>query len=441
MNLFFKFSILVMLVFLLPACIVIEHPFTKLPPGKWIGILKLDKEIVGTPIIPQKEIDPFISFETVTSGELPFEFDVVYENPDSFYILLINSIDTFIITDIKYGTDRTKAKDTFEILFPFYNTMLKGYFEENVMEGEWIVMDKENYRIPFVARYGQSHKFTDLQKEPLLDISGIWKVEMGLDQENPTSLVASFQQKNNNLTGTFSGSTGDYRFLSGTVQNNKIYLSQFDGSSAYLIEAKIESDGTLVGIFRSGKHYQATWRAVKDETATLQIPTHNSSLIGNKIDFAYSDPNGKIVKLSDPQFEGKPKIIQILGSWCHNCYDEARFFNQMDSKYREQIQIIGLACERAKDTVSAMNRIRSFSKQTETTYPVLLASLSTKKEDVIKYLPFLDKIDAYPTSIYLNANNEIISIKSGFFGPASHLHTEWADDFYQTLNEMINHEK
>jgi thiol-disulfide isomerase/thioredoxin len=420
------------------SCIVIEQPFSRLPPGKWMGILQLDKEISGMPRVEKENIDPLVQFQAVNAGELPFEFDVVYITEDSFNIHLINAGDTFVISDIKYGTDRSKAKDTFEIHFPMYNTLLKGYFEENVMEGNWIVNDRENYRIPFVARFGKSEKFTELKKTPTSNLTGIWQVLMGTDKDNPSEMLASFEQEGNHIRGTFSSPSGDYRYLSGTVQGNKLYLSQFDGATAYLVEAKIEQDGTLTGLFRSGRHYQTLWTGRRDSSAHISIAEHSESVKGKKVTFAYPDQNGKIIKSDDPSFKGKPMMLQIMGSWCHNCYDEGRFFNQLPIKYQDNIAFVGLAVERATDESAALRRIEAFKKQTGVTYPILLVSNTTQKEKVLEAMPFLDKIEAYPTTVYLNRNHEIVNIKSGFFGPASHLHTEWREHFLQTLDKLID---
>lgn len=52
--------------------------------------------------------------------------------------------------------------------------------------------------------------------------------------------------------------TGDDRYLEGVVNGDRLHLSVFDGSHAYLYEAKI-LNGQLSGIYRSGKHYKTYW--------------------------------------------------------------------------------------------------------------------------------------------------------------------------------------
>lgn len=421
------------------SCIIIEQPYSKLPPGKWVGVLKLDKYTSGTPFVRKEDINPIIKFEPVNLGELPFEFEVYYPEPDSMVIHLINDTDTMVITDIIFNNDKSKAKDTFEIRFPIYNTVLKGFYEENVMEGDWIVLDKENYKIPFVAKFGQAYKFTDLKKKPVTDISGLWEVTMGIDTDKPSKLVANFSQSANDIRGSFSGKTGDYRFLSGTVQHNKVYLSQFDGATAYLIEAKIENDTTLTGIFRSGKHYQAIWSAKKTSDAKLDDSFEEAVRLGTIVDFNFPLSPTDTIKLSDLKFQGKPKILQLLGTWCHNCYDEGRYLSKLSEKYKDSMVFIGLAIERAKDPADAFRRIKEFKEQTKVNYPIALVSTTTDKAEVLNRLPFLQDIFAYPTTIFLDKNNRIIGVKSGFFGPASHLHDQWASEFQASIEALLSH--
>ncbi len=51
--------------------------------------------------------------------------------------------------------------------------------------------------------------------------------------------VGEFKQNGSELTGTFLTTTGDYRYLQGSVSGNKLYLSTFDGGHAFIFIARI----------------------------------------------------------------------------------------------------------------------------------------------------------------------------------------------------------
>ena len=74
---------------------------------------------------------------------------------------------------------------------------------------------RENYRIKFVAKNAQSHRFTELKNMPKGKIDGKWDVTFGVGTPDEEKAVGEFKQNGEHLTGTFMTETGDYRFLEG----------------------------------------------------------------------------------------------------------------------------------------------------------------------------------------------------------------------------------
>ena len=272
-----------------------------------------------------------VNFEEATEAQLPFTFEVIYENENEFRVEVINGAERIVVPkeDIYIGLDRRVGKDTFLIKFPIYESYIKGLFESRVMEGEWVVTNRENYRIPFVAKFGKNYRFTQLKKTPKIDVSGKWEVHFqGLeDPDDNWPGIGEFKQEGNKLEGTFRTETGDYRYLEGTIQDKKVYLSVFDGAHAFLFEAKILEDNSMVGLFRSGKHYQASWTATKNEDFELSDPNELTFLKEgyDKVSFSFANPAGEIISLENEGYKNKAKIVQIFGTWCPNCREETSF--------------------------------------------------------------------------------------------------------------------
>jgi thiol-disulfide isomerase/thioredoxin len=136
-------------------------------------------------------------------------------------------------------------------------------------------------------------------------------------------------------------------------------------------------------------------------------------------DISFPDLNGKLHALDDPIYDGKIKLVQIFGSWCPNCHDASLFLSQLQADYADKgLSIVGLAFEITGDFERDKLQIQEYRKRTGCTYPILIAGLSEKKKAAGK-LKLLDKVKSYPTSIFLDANNQPIAIHSGFSGPAT----------------------
>lgn len=429
------------LAFLLSECVVVENPYSGLAPGLWRAVLKLDPSTVS----PNPKGEPLpekvgLQFEEVTEGELPFNFEVIYTTDDDFYIEIINGSERIPLKEITIGRDRATAKDTIIIQFPVYQSYLKGIYENNILEGEWVVTNRENYSIPFVAKHGQAHRFTTLKKSPKLDISGKWETYFEIETDKPFNGVGEFVQEGNYLTGTFRTETGDYRFLEGSVQDDKVYLSCFDGAHAFLFEAKIQEDSSLLGSFRSGKHYQTLWKANKNPDYELTNPNDLTFLKEgyDKIAFTFENTEGEMVSLDSPQYQDKVKIVQILGTWCPNCRDETNFLvDYLKKNPHPDLEIIGLSFEKHREKAKAIEAISNYKKRMGIDYDLLLAGYYNKLE-AAESLPMLNHILSYPTMIFIDRNDRVRKIHTGFAGPATSQYASFKIEFEEFLEQLLN---
>lgn len=435
---FFTLTILLFVGF--GACLVTPPPFKALAPGLWRGTLQLETAQKQAAIDAKGKLRDNIKFEEVTQGELPFNFEVKYDQNQKMTLEIINADERIIIDDMKYGTDRRTGKDTIFINFPVYDSYIRGTFEERVFAGDWVVRTKENYKIPFVARYAQNWRFTNLKKEPIADISGRWETTFDAESEHPEKAIGELKQNGNHLTGTFLTETGDHRFLEGTVQANKFYLSCFDGSHTFLYEGKIIDKDNVIGSFWSGKNKKTTWEAKRNANAKLSnADTLTQVKKGmEKIAFAFEDSEGKTVSLSDEKFKGKAKVIQMFGTWCPNCYDETRFLvNFLKEKQPNNVAVIGLGFEKYKEKEKATNALKNYKAKMNVPYDLLLAGYADKNE-AAKAIPMLNKFMAFPTTLFLDKNNKVVRIHTGFSGPATSEYAAFKTDFEKYITEISN---
>lgn len=245
------------------------------------------------------------------------------------------------------------------------------------------------------------------------------------------------------MTGTFLDAGGDLRYLEGVVTGDSLKLSCFDGGHAYLFTARIDGDSQLSGgLFFAGATSYETWSADKD--AGAKLPDEFSITKWKKdagpLTFSFRDIDGKQVSLGDKRFKGKVVLVQIMGSWCPNCMDETRFLSGFYNEYHDKgVEIVGLAYERSTDFARSQNSLRSFQQRFQVKYPMLITGVSVgDPARTEKTLPQLEKIQNFPTTIFLNRKGEIEKIHTGFSGPGTGVHyEEQQKEFYETVNGLL----
>ncbi|MBL7816746.1 MAG: TlpA family protein disulfide reductase [Saprospiraceae bacterium] len=433
------------------SCFVIENRFTAVAPGIWRATLQLvPKEVVmrqaneihsARQLLTQKEkktLPDAVKMEEATEGELPFLFEVKYVNDTSFYIELINGEERIKVEpqDIKHGRNKQTGKDTLRIDFPVFGSYITALYQERVIEGEWVVPAK-NQHIPFTARYGQNRRFTTISKPPVADLTGKWDCTFDLAGKEPYKAIGELAQNGNILRGTFRTETGDYRFLDGEIQGDKLYLSCFDGSHAFLFEGKIRQDGHLDGAFRSGQGEPEIWAGSRNDDAELKdansLTTANTE---GAISFSFPNADGKRISLSD--YGNKVKILQLMGTWCPNCFDETKFivnYLNQNPSVKEKVAVIPLAFERNAEV--AATQVATYRRRMNVPYDILIAGTTTKKDSASKSLPFLSKVVAYPTMVFLDKNNRVRRIHTGFDGPATSKYAQFSKEFDEFLKTLI----
>ena len=432
-------SLLVLLSIGTFSCIEIDNKFNALPPGPWRGVLKLPLNEGPESIKIKEEQQKEYSIEK-NYRELPFIFNVVYITKDSFNVEIINGDETIIVSDIIYALDRSTAKDTLTFNFPAYDTYIKAIYEENFIEGAWYVNYKENYSIPFIAYQGKNQRFKVNPIDAEIDLTGEWDVTFDYDKgEDAYPAVGVFKQDGQYLTGTFKTETGDYRFLEGVVSGKKSYLSVFDGAHAFLFEAKETAENELTGIFYSGKHYESNWIAKRIETGSSSMTSpYNLSKATTEgaIDFAFKNSAGKIISLNDEKFQGKPKLINVMGTWCPNCRDEANFLKENYKQLQNKgIEVISLAFERYKEEDKSLKAIKRYEDSMEIPWTMLYAG-NYNKTEASEILNFVDEVISYPTLFFVNKDNKIIKIHTGFNGPATSEYLDFKKEFFEIINTI-----
>lgn len=416
------------------ACLSAENSFTRVAPGIWRGVLELEKFS-----IPVRDKDTvIILYDQFKENELPFNFEIKYLDDERFYVEIINGAERIRLDSIQYGRDRTRARDTMNIHFPEYQSYIHVEIRGGVMQGEWVVTTKDDYRIPFYAYSGKDYRFTPLTLTPEANLTGDWATLFGTETDAPEKAIGEFKQTGNRLEGTFRTETGDYRFLEGTVQGRKFWLSCFDGAHAYLFNGSIRGD-SLQGEFRSGKHFRTLWTAWRDPDFQLKNADSLTGLKNNEnISFRFKTPEGRELTFPSKDFEGKIKIFTVAGTWCPNCRDEQVFLTEYLKEHPEtaaDLAIVSFSFERHKDPLLANAHILAYKKKMGIPFDIVYAG-KADKNDASKVFPAIDNIMAFPTMIILDKENRVRRIHTGFDGPATSRYAGFKKEFSSLIESL-----
>lgn len=368
-------------------------------------------------------------------GPLPFNFELTEKN-NQYFFEMHNA-------DEKLATNEVRiTENKIQIQLAVFHSTIEAEISESgkKLTGKFQDFSRgDNYTIPFSATAGESYRFFKMHENAQTDISGNWATQFYYGADSSFA-IGVFEQKGNKLKGTFLTTTGDYRFLDGDVSGNQFYLSAFDGSHAYLFTGEIILDSLLQGKFFSGNHWQETFIAQRNDTITLPDAESLTYLKEGyeQFSFCFPDAEGKIVCDTDPQFQNKVLIIQLMGTWCPNCMDETAYLAEIYQKYNPLgVEIIALAFERETTLEMAAKNFERLRNRFGITYPLLLAG-SNKKAEAAKVLPMLNAVIAFPTLIIINRLGQVEFIHTGYNGPATgRLYDDFTRDFEKKLDQLI----
>ncbi|WP_317899052.1 TlpA disulfide reductase family protein [Aurantibacillus circumpalustris] len=348
--------------------------------------------------------------------ELPFNFTVIYKNKKP--IIEIRNADERITID-----EITIIGDSVNFKMPIFDTEFKTVLAGRDLEGVWINNYKtQKNKIKFKATFGETKRFLFTPEEPNPLFEGKWEVTFSPNEKESSKAIGIFKhlEQTDYITGTFLTETGDYRYLEGIKNGNQLFLSAFDGSHAFLFTAEYSNE-TLSGTFYSGSSWQESWIGKRNPTFKLR-DAEEISFAKNKdekLNFSFPNLEGKQISLSDKRYENKPVVVQIMGSWCPNCMDESAYFSTIYKLYKDQgLEIIALAFEKTTDFEKAKKQVARLKTRLNIDYEILITQ-QTGKDKASETLTALNKITAFPTTLFLNKEHKVVKVHTGFNGPAT----------------------
>ncbi|QHI34858.1 Thiol-disulfide oxidoreductase ResA [Kordia antarctica] len=398
----------------------------------FLGILLVScgKKETKTATFSLKDGSWHVALTVQDEKELPFIFTTTAKG-----IEIHNAEERISVDDI------TIKEDSITIKMDVYEGVLKGKFtDSNTIKGEFVKVSLDR-TVPFTATFGETNRFPKLKTDAKANIAGNWETVFSPNSEDDCYVAKGiFKQNGNIVIGTFRTTTGDYRYLEGTLNGDQLQLSVFDGAHAFLFTATV-TDDSMNGEFQSGNHWKEPFMAKRNET--YELPDAKSLTYikegYDEFNFSFPDANNNMISLSDVTLQGKVRIVQIMGTWCPNCLDESKYYSNY-AKNNPDIKFIALAFEYTKTKEKAVANMERLQKRLNIPYPILLAQFGTSdKKKAQEKLPMLNHVLSYPTTIFIDKQGKVRRIHTGFNGPATgDKYVAFKKDFENFVSELQN---
>lgn len=419
MRLKFKIFHLFVLTILFAGLHGVATAQSKEPPfkmGSWVGVIQLNDDN--------------------HNSDMPFNFNHTYNKNGRQVIEIVNAGERVVITEFSIKDDSIRMK------FPVFQSEISAQMLGNQLVGIYYPKGKsEGNGYKFTANNGITDRFYQYKEKAAVNISGRYEITENQGAADESKTLGEFFQIGDLVTGSILTTSGDYRYLDGKVSGRKFMVSAIDGAHTLLITADVSADGSLVnGKFVGSRKWKSEWTGIKNPKFALpkadELVTVSDPKI--KFNFAFPDMEKKIVKLSDPRFNGKVVIIQAAGSWCPNCMDEVRYYKPIyDELHSKGLEIITL-CFETKDYEKSRQRIIRFRDAIGAKFVFLHAGEAGSKDRAAAF-PMLQGPMAFPSTVFIDRQGVIRKVETGFSGPGTGQHyVDFATETKKFIEQLIS---
>jgi len=361
-----------------------------------------------------------------SSEEVPFNFEVAYPNGDSDpLITIINGEDRASIVG-------TVKDDSLHIPMFGFDITLKMKLGLDSMDG-LLIKHYSGRTYDFKADYGLP-RFDSVNELAPIEVGSKWKMTINVGRNNEYEAVGLFNQMGNHVTGTIMTKVSDYRFFDGIVEGNTLEMSVFDGVHSFLLKG-IFQDEKWSGQLVMDDGYSQIWEAVLDENAELENPFEIIDLSDKNIKPDFDKLTVESGKIDPDNYSGKVLIIQLMGTWCSNSQDETKYLTKWYAENSgREVEILAVNYEANYSLEYGLNRIETYKNRLGIDYDMVLGGRLNKTLAADPF-PFMDKILAFPTLVFIDKNGYARYVHSYFTGPAT---GEYFTQFDARFNAIVD---
>ncbi|HJN45529.1 MAG: TlpA disulfide reductase family protein [Vicinamibacterales bacterium] len=323
--------------------------------------------------------------------------------------------------------------DTLSLAFDQYATSIEASYANGQLEGRYERGARRSY--PFHARPATPIEAASAEAP---SIAGVWIIPTESSKgERAWRFIV--RQVGGEVSGAILRVDGDTGNLTGSYRDGTFVMSHFSGARPLLLEVTLEDDGSL-RLLQNRRRELVAVRSDSAAAAELPEPSDPSRHTtvadpDEPFHFSFPDLEGRIVTNGDQLFAGKVVVVNITGSWCPNCHDEAPFLSNLYNTYHGLgLEIVALSFEE-EDQLANPTRLRAFIEKYDLDYTFLLAGVP---EQLNEKVPQGVNLNAFPTTFILGRGGRVRAVHAGFPSPASgSFYTDVLDEVTSQIEALL----
>lgn len=367
--------------------------------------------------------------------QIPFRLflDLNFTAPSGYFL---NGTEQTSIPEIRFHGD------SLSFIFSEYGAAMRGIWDGKKWRGKFFRYRADTSWNEFTSTpkniIKQNNTSSISTESPLV---GKYQVYISSADGIDSTTTANFWMKNDSIFGTFIAPDGDYGLLTGTQVGSKATLTRFTGWQAFIMELERHGtnwNGSLYA--RSGK--PMAFRLVPQSVLSSELkPEYITTMKNPKAPFTFYGiaSTGKVVSSNNGSFRNKALLVDIMGTWCHNCMDAAPLLQQIYSEFgKDGLEVIGLAFEISDNSEVAKKNFALFQTRFGITYPLLFCGNTNDANIELKLRSQLNNFYAYPTAIFMDKNGIVKKIHVGFHGPCTvEEYQRQVQEYYKIVKQIV----
>lgn len=375
--------------------------------------------------------DGVIHYDSININ-FPLSWYAPKGKPEALTLSLFNGVDSISSTGVR------RTGDSVVVDFAHLGSQLRGVVRNGEFSGYFGNTNRRDSAL-VTAQAATKTRAKIVASVP--NINGTWIIPHKTAKgENSWRFVV--QQSDTGVIATILRVDGDAGAMIGRYADGVFKLSHFDGTRPSLLDITVENDGSLRLTSRGTRGAPVIYTALRSDAALAQgiaepanFATHTTVKDASEaFRFAGADTAGVAFNNTDKKFAGKVIVLNVTGSWCPNCHDEAPYLSSLYQKYRDRgVEIVALDFEEP-DQIPELKRLKAFIKRYNVGYTYLLGG---ETRQVQEKLPQAVNLNTWPATFFIARDGTVRAVRTGLAAKASGAFHDTLESDYESIIQSL----